>query len=180
MLQNLSQEIRECLRRAEECTRLAKTAVTAGAINDYLEMQQRWASSGPQLWICRTAIEFHRAVQEPQTAEGIGRLSWRPRSRASGPPPCRIGGGGSGIDDGALERLFFLLPRRLVATTLLARNRAAIVSFDRGSHHAAVSPWADGDAAWADADGDVWIIPPATVPVIAVAPELNIDALGHL
>src|SRR5262249_55714702 len=50
---------------------------------------------------------------------------------------------------------FFLLPRRLVATTLLARNRAAIVSFDRGSHHAAVSPWADGDAAWAYADGDV-------------------------
>jgi hypothetical protein len=33
MLQNLSQEIRECLRRVEECTRLAKTAVTAGAIN---------------------------------------------------------------------------------------------------------------------------------------------------
>jgi hypothetical protein len=29
-------------RRAEECTRLAKTAVTAGAINDYLEMEQRW------------------------------------------------------------------------------------------------------------------------------------------
>ena len=42
MLQNLSQEIRECLRRAEESTRLAKTAVTAGAINDYLEMEQRW------------------------------------------------------------------------------------------------------------------------------------------
>jgi hypothetical protein len=42
MLQNLSQEIRECLRRAEESTRLAKTAVTAGAINDHLEMEQRW------------------------------------------------------------------------------------------------------------------------------------------
>ena len=55
----------------------------------------------------------------------------------------------------ARERLFFLLPRRLVATTLLARDRAAIVSFDRGSHHAAVSPWADRDAAWADANGDV-------------------------
>ncbi len=48
MLQNLSQEIRECLRRAEESTRLAKTAVTAGAINDYLD-GAALASSGPQL-----------------------------------------------------------------------------------------------------------------------------------
>jgi len=88
------------------------------------------------------------------TAEGIDRLSWRPRSRASGPPPRRIGGG-SGIDGGRASTIVFLVARRLVATTLLARNRAAIVSFDRGSHHAAVSPWADGDAAWADADGDV-------------------------
>jgi len=29
MLQNLSQEIRECFRRAEECKRLTKTALTA-------------------------------------------------------------------------------------------------------------------------------------------------------
>jgi len=43
----------------------------------------------------------------------------------------------------------------LVATALLTRDRTAIVSFDRGSHHAAVSPWADRDAAWADTDGDV-------------------------
>jgi hypothetical protein len=42
MLQNLSQEIRECFRRAEECKRLTKTALTARAINDYLEMEQRW------------------------------------------------------------------------------------------------------------------------------------------
>ena len=42
MLQNLSEEIRECLRRAEECKRLSKTALTAPAIKDYLEMEQRW------------------------------------------------------------------------------------------------------------------------------------------
>ena len=41
MLQNLSEEIRECLRRAEECKRLSKTALTASAISDYLEMEQR-------------------------------------------------------------------------------------------------------------------------------------------
>jgi hypothetical protein len=54
-----------------------------------------------------------------------------------------------------LEQLLFLV-MRLVATALLARDRATtIVPFDRGGHHAAILPRADGDAAWADADGDV-------------------------
>ena len=42
MLQNLSEEIRECLRRAEECKRLSKTALSPAAIKDYLDMEQRW------------------------------------------------------------------------------------------------------------------------------------------
>jgi len=42
MLQNLSEQIRECLRRAEECKRLAKAALTPSAIKDYLDMEQRW------------------------------------------------------------------------------------------------------------------------------------------
>jgi hypothetical protein len=67
---------------------------------------------------------------------------------------------------------------RSVATALPARYRAAIVAPDRGGYHAAVSPWADRDTAWADADGDI-SIPPTTVPVVVVSPDLNID-LGHL
>jgi hypothetical protein len=42
MLQNLSEEIRECLLRAEECKRLSKTALTLSAIKDSLDMEQRW------------------------------------------------------------------------------------------------------------------------------------------
>ena len=42
MLQNLSEQIRECLRRAEECKRLSKTALGAPSIESYLEMEQRW------------------------------------------------------------------------------------------------------------------------------------------
>jgi hypothetical protein len=37
MLQNLSEDIRECLGRAEECKRLSKTALTPSAIKDYLD-----------------------------------------------------------------------------------------------------------------------------------------------
>jgi hypothetical protein len=42
MLQNLSEEIRECLRRAEECKQLSKSALTPSATKEYLEMEQRW------------------------------------------------------------------------------------------------------------------------------------------
>jgi len=28
-------------------------------------MEQRWLQLGAQLWICGTAVEFHRALQEP-------------------------------------------------------------------------------------------------------------------
>jgi hypothetical protein len=42
MLQNLSEEIRECLRHAEECRRLSKTALGASVIQDCLDMEQRW------------------------------------------------------------------------------------------------------------------------------------------
>jgi hypothetical protein len=44
MLQNLSEEIRECLSCAEECKRLSKTALTGSAIKDYLEMERHWLS----------------------------------------------------------------------------------------------------------------------------------------
>ena len=42
MLQNHSEEIRECLRRAEECKRLSRTALSTSAIEEYLEMEHRW------------------------------------------------------------------------------------------------------------------------------------------
>ena len=44
MLQNLSKEIRECLRRAEECRRLAQTFLTESGKADNLNMERRWLS----------------------------------------------------------------------------------------------------------------------------------------
>src|SRR2546429_9749412 len=69
----------------------------------------------------------------------------------------------------------------LVATSLSARNHATVVPLDPGRHGATVLSRADGDATWADAD---CIVIPPTVPVVAVivtvvavTPDLNIDAL---
>jgi hypothetical protein len=66
----------------------------------------------------------------------------------------------------------------LVATALLARNHTAIVALNGSGHHPAVSPWANGYAARANADSGVSITSVA-VAIIAITPELNID-LGHL
>src|SRR5260370_28450018 len=77
---------------------------------------------------------------------------------------------------------YFFVARSLVAAALPARDPAAVVPFNGGSFHAAALLWADGDATGADANCGVGVVP-ATVPiiaVIAVPPDLNIDALGHL
>src|SRR6266404_8390084 len=78
---------------------------------------------------------------------------------------------------------YFLCCSPLVAAALPARDRAAVVPFNRCSFHVAALSWADSDATCADANCGVGVVPPATVPIIAVVavpPDLNIDALGHL
>ena len=82
----------------------------------------------------------------------------------------------------SLNNYFFVARRLVLAATLLARDPAAVVPFNRGSHHAAALSWADGDTTRADANCGVGVVPPATVPIVAVVavpPDLNID-LGHL
>ena len=61
MLQNLSEEIRECLRRAEECRRLSKTALSASAIQDYLDMEQRWLALA-RSYEFSERLSFHHAT----------------------------------------------------------------------------------------------------------------------
>jgi hypothetical protein len=70
MLQKLSPEIRECYRHAELCKRLGEAALTERGKAGYLDMERRWLF-GPQLRICRAAIEFHRFVQDAQAAQVI-------------------------------------------------------------------------------------------------------------
>jgi hypothetical protein len=79
----------------------------------------------------------------------------------------------------SFKQSFSLLRDVLVAAALSARDRA-VAPFNGGSHHAAALSWADGDAAWTNADGGV-IAP--TIPIVAIGavpPDLNIDALRHL
>jgi hypothetical protein len=44
MLQNLSEQIRECYRRAEQSRRFAETALTGSVREDFFAMERRWIS----------------------------------------------------------------------------------------------------------------------------------------
>jgi hypothetical protein len=81
-----------------------------------------------------------------------------PRRKKSEGGNCKNRKGGVGT---------FCVARRLVAAALLARDPAAV--FNRGSHHAAALPWADGDTTGTDANCGVGVVPSATVPIVAVS-----------
>jgi hypothetical protein len=87
----------------------------------------------------------------------------------------------NGPDFGASLRFLLvalLVVLIVVAPALPTRDRAAVAAVDRRGHHTAVSLWANGHAARADADSGVRITAVA-VAIIAIPPELNID-LSHL
>jgi hypothetical protein len=63
MLQKLSEEIRECLRRAEECKRLSKTALTPSAIKDYLDMEQRWLNLARSYEFAERLSDFTKPLE---------------------------------------------------------------------------------------------------------------------
>jgi hypothetical protein len=69
MLQNLSKEIRECLLRAEECKPLSKTALTPCAINDYLEMEQRWLFLARSYELAERLSDFIGHMVDPKSGK---------------------------------------------------------------------------------------------------------------
>ena len=71
MLQNLSAEIRECLRRAEECKRLSKTAFSPSAIEDYLQMEQRWLNLARSYEFAERPVGFHQAGQAAERSSAV-------------------------------------------------------------------------------------------------------------
>src|SRR5262249_55752179 len=141
-------------------------AQAADVLNHPRALEQRDGRAGPSL---------DRGIKDQIAAnsEARTRTHMRPMEfglRTSPPVACRAALCSSSPTDGDAIGL-------LVATALPARDHAA-GPFDRGGHRAAVSPRADDDAAWADADGDV-VIASAAAPVVAVLADPNIG-LRHL
>ena len=102
----------------------------------------RGAKAEPRLWDVRRGSE--EAVRE------LRRTAFSSRCRPIAGSPKR-----KFVKPQARQFWDETRANRLIAAALLARDCAAVAPFDRSGHHAAVLPWADGDTARADADGDI-------------------------
>src|SRR5262249_21578087 len=76
MLQNLSEEIRECLRHAEHCKQLSKNALTPSAIKDYLQMEQRWLSLAHSYEFAERLSNFNAAYCLADSGVGAAVKRW--------------------------------------------------------------------------------------------------------
>ena len=83
MLQNLSKEIRECLRRAEECRRLANAALTESAKADYLAMERRWPSLAHSYEFAERLSAFTEEVRRRNKMAAEMRERFKERKLAS-------------------------------------------------------------------------------------------------
>jgi len=64
MLQTLSVDIRECYLLAEQCRRLAETALTPSAKTDFVDMERRWLSLAHNYEFAERLSDFHRTPPE--------------------------------------------------------------------------------------------------------------------
>ena len=64
MLENLSEEIRGCLRHAEECVRKAEEASKSKLREEFLEMKRRWLGSPTAINLHKSSRAFARPVSD--------------------------------------------------------------------------------------------------------------------
>src|SRR5262249_30624826 len=78
MLQNLSEEIRECLRRAEECRLLSKTALSPPGVG----LRSRVIATGSSVgWLGPAVMNLKKGCRDPprpSESAGSRRISRRP------------------------------------------------------------------------------------------------------
>ena len=64
MLENLSEEIRGCLRYAAECARKAKESSKLNLREDFLEMERRWLRLAHSYQFAKEPKGFRKAVSD--------------------------------------------------------------------------------------------------------------------
>src|SRR5262245_36148624 len=68
-------EVQFCCHRAEECRRLSKTALTARAIKDYLDMEQRWLALARSYEFSESLSRFTGTQPKGRAAERIAEFT---------------------------------------------------------------------------------------------------------
>ena len=105
MLANLSAEVRECLRHAEDCAERAKMEPSPALQRDYIEMERRWLKLARSYQLCER-LQLSRLMTSSSAENSLiawsnSSVSWpkigdnafgateakkeRPRRRAAGP-----------------------------------------------------------------------------------------------
>jgi hypothetical protein len=69
MLQNLSEEIRECYRYAEECKRRAESAHDAATSADFFAMESRWLGLAHSYEFAERLSTFTEPFRKPHRRE---------------------------------------------------------------------------------------------------------------
>jgi hypothetical protein len=65
MLNNLSEQIRECLQHAEECARKAAAQSDAGLRNDFLRLEKRWLDLSRSFEFDESLDTFTKNIRKP-------------------------------------------------------------------------------------------------------------------
>ena len=73
MLQKVSKQVRECLRRAEECGQRAKIEPDPNAAKDFLDMERRWLSLARSYQFSEQLETFSDHNKEQRTTGRRGR-----------------------------------------------------------------------------------------------------------
>ena len=81
MLANLSAEVRECLRHAEDCAERAKIEPSPALQRDYIEMERRWLKL-PRSYQLYERLQAFSAYDEQQRGELSDRLEQLKRKLA--------------------------------------------------------------------------------------------------
>jgi hypothetical protein len=87
MLENLSEQVRECLRHADECAHGAKSAKDPQLRQDLLQMEGRWLSLA-RSYLFSESLSFSAHMKE-KTAEGLLKVEEFSRKLAERMKPQR-------------------------------------------------------------------------------------------
>jgi hypothetical protein len=73
MLQDLSNEIRECYQRAGDCRRRAEETTDPATKRDFLEMEKRWLSLARSYDFADQISRFTNPFRNPKTGRPLDR-----------------------------------------------------------------------------------------------------------
>jgi hypothetical protein len=83
MLQDLTESVRECLRKAEECRHVAESAPDEQTRSDYLDIERRWLRLAESYQLSDRASRWIDAIRQRGAVADDGGVGTRDSSSAS-------------------------------------------------------------------------------------------------